>query len=124
LIDHNQPLITISLCLQLQGFHIGDCAQDPLLLGTGAAGSSSSGQSFANDVLRSRWHDLNTGDGVDPSALTIRLVTKPCPKCHTPTERDGGCMHMVCTKAGCGFQWCWVCQIEWTRDCMASHWFG
>ena len=42
----------------------------------------------------------------------------------TPTERDGGCMHMICTNSRCGLHWCWVCQQEWTRDCMASHWFG
>merc|ERR1719412_2433942 len=61
---------------------------------------------------------------VDPSSVTIRVISKPCPGCRTPTERDGGCMHMVCTKAGCGLHWCWVCQVEWTRDCMANHWFG
>ena len=61
---------------------------------------------------------------MDPSSVTIRVISKPCPGCRTPTERDGGCMHMVCTKPGCGLHWCWVCQLEWTRDCMASHWFG
>ena len=62
--------------------------------------------------------------GADPSSVTIRIISKPCPGCRTPTERAGGCMHMICTKAGCGLHWCWVCQEDWTRDCMASHWFG
>jgi hypothetical protein len=35
----------------------------------------------------------------------------------------GGCMHMVCTRARCGYHWCWVCQTEWTRECMSNHWF-
>lgn len=34
----------------------------------------------------------------------------------------GGCMHMICTR--CSFHWCWVCQIEWSRECMGAHWFG
>ena len=36
--------------------------------------------------------------GADPSSLTIRVTSKPCPGCRTPTERSGGCMHMICTK--------------------------
>ena len=31
---------------------------------------------------------------------------------------------MACTRGGCGFEWCWICQTEWTRDCMGAHWFG
>ncbi|XP_076752594.1 E3 ubiquitin-protein ligase parkin isoform X2 [Xylocopa sonorina] len=60
----------------------------------------------------------------EASTKIIKISTKPCPKCRTPTERDGGCMHMVCTRAGCGYHWCWVCQTQWTRDCMGNHWFG
>jgi len=71
-------------------------------------------------VTRAGW----STQSADPSSVTIRVISKPCPGCRTPTERDGGCMHMICTKSGCGLHWCWVCQVEWTRDCMASHWFG
>lgn len=80
----------------------------------------------------------------EASKVTIKVISKPCPQCRTPTERagtniecqffffffiktskiSGGCMHMVCTRSGCGFEWCWVCQTEWTRDCMGAHWFG
>lgn len=85
-----------------------------------------------NRVADARWDEA--------SRVAIQVTTKPCPKCRTPTERSGGCMHMVsqristgsfnnkflkvCTRAGCAFEWCWVCQTEWTRDCMAGHWFG
>jgi hypothetical protein len=31
----------------------------------------------------------------------------PCPKCKVPTERNGGCMHMTCSK--CRYHWCWYC---------------
>ena len=41
-----------------------------------------------------------------------RVISKPCPGCRTPTERDGGCMHMICTKPGCSLHWCWVCQVN------------
>ena len=64
-------------------------------------------------ALHARWQEQ--------SSLTIKVMSKPCPKCRSPTERDGGCMHMECTR--CNFQWCWICQSKWTRDCMASHWF-
>lgn len=100
---------------------------------------------YLKRATESRWDEA--------SKLTIKVISKPCPKCRTATERDGkfdsnnyesllktkciyfffvfllslssgGCMHMVCTRAGCEFEWCWVCQTEWTRDCMGTHWFG
>lgn len=100
--------------LCLQGFHIGEC------IATETNGNSNkSCADYSIDPARAvtaRWDEA--------SNRTIKVMTKPCPKCRTPTERDGGCMHMVCTRAGCQFHWCWVCQTEWTRDCMGSHWFG
>jgi len=98
-----------------EGAHLGDClpCMAPLTAEEPAQSSLA-----ADRAAVARW------SGADPSSLTIRVMTKPCPGCRTPTERDGGCMHMICTKPGCGLHWCWVCQLEWTRDCMASHWFG
>ena len=64
-------------------------------------------------ALQARWQEQ--------SSIAIKVMTKPCPKCRSPTERDGGCMHMECTR--CNFDWCWICQSKWTRECMASHWF-
>ncbi|GLH07431.1 Potential E3 ubiquitin-protein ligase ariadne-1 [Gryllus bimaculatus] len=97
----------------LQGYHIGDCVLD------GDGTSELKGDCLysvdPNRADKARWDDA--------SKVTIKVSTKPCPKCRTPTERDGGCMHMVCTRPQCGFHWCWVCQTEWTRDCMGSHWF-
>ncbi|CAD7083227.1 unnamed protein product [Hermetia illucens] len=96
-----------------QGYHLGACLQDADT--TNSAGSCE----YSVDPTRAaeaRWDEAST--------VTIKVLTKPCPKCRTPTERDGGCMHMVCTRAGCGFEWCWVCQTGWTRDCMGAHWFG
>lgn len=103
----------------LQGAHMGAC------IPADGAGQGSPGEGGCRALdpadpraARAQWA------GADPSSVTIRVISKPCPSCRTPTERDGGCMHMICTKPGCGLQWCWVCQVEWTRECMANHWFG
>ncbi|XP_063974598.1 E3 ubiquitin-protein ligase parkin isoform X1 [Diachasmimorpha longicaudata] len=98
----------------LNGYHLGDCGQvERSLLSSQGRGGYSVDPDRAKDA---KWDEA--------SKTVIRKSTKPCPKCRTPTERDGGCMHMVCTRAGCGFQWCWVCQTPWTRECMGNHWFG
>ncbi|XP_069126161.1 E3 ubiquitin-protein ligase parkin-like [Argopecten irradians] len=64
--------------------------------------------------MRARW-DLE-------SLETIGRISKPCPNCKTKTEKAGGCMHMSCSR--CYFEWCWMCEKEWTRDCQGNHWFG
>uniref|UniRef100_A0A1B0GN34 E3 ubiquitin-protein ligase parkin n=1 Tax=Phlebotomus papatasi TaxID=29031 RepID=A0A1B0GN34_PHLPP len=97
----------------LQGYHLGECIPDS------SAKMSENLQQFSVDPNRAadaKWDEA--------SRTTIKISTKPCPKCRTATERDGGCMHMVCTRAGCGFEWCWVCQIAWSTECMGAHWFG
>uniref|UniRef100_A0A1B6LBH9 E3 ubiquitin-protein ligase parkin n=1 Tax=Graphocephala atropunctata TaxID=36148 RepID=A0A1B6LBH9_9HEMI len=96
--------------LCLQGYHIGECQTREQIIASG----NSSYSVDPNRAATARWDEA--------SRVTIRVMTKPCPKCRTATERDGGCMHMVCTR--CNFHWCWVCQTEWTRDCMGAHWFG
>ncbi|XP_066149617.1 E3 ubiquitin-protein ligase parkin isoform X1 [Euwallacea fornicatus] len=96
----------------LQGYHIGEC--DP----SDTTPYNDSG--CCNDELSC----IPNNEAEDASRTTIKVITKPCPSCKTPTERDGGCMHMVCTRAGCKYHWCWVCQTEWSRECMADHWFG
>ncbi|KAL3281470.1 hypothetical protein HHI36_004679 [Cryptolaemus montrouzieri] len=96
----------------LQGYHIGECESN-------VDTSNAAGCVYSVDPSKAasaRWDEA--------SKVAIRVLTKPCPKCRTPTERDGGCMHMVCTRAGCDFHWCWVCQTPWTRECMGNHWFG
>ncbi|XP_044751938.1 E3 ubiquitin-protein ligase parkin [Coccinella septempunctata] len=96
----------------LQGYHIGECQ-------TNDETTDSASCLYSVDPTKAssaRWDEA--------SKIAIRVLTKPCPKCRTPTERDGGCMHMVCSRAGCEYHWCWVCQGPWTRECMGNHWFG
>jgi len=100
------------------GAHLGECLPCDRDSAQGAGREYQSMDPADPRADRARWV------GADPSSVTIRVKTKPCPGCRTPTERDGGCMHMICTKPGCGLSWCWVCQVEWQRDCMANHWFG
>ncbi|KAF5288928.1 hypothetical protein FQA39_LY03807 [Lamprigera yunnana] len=86
-----------------QGYHIGACdAPDD------SCDNDRKEFDYNVDPARAsqaRWDEA--------SKTTIRVMTKPCPKCKTPTERDGGCMHMICMRSGCNFSWCWVCQTAW-----------
>lgn len=67
-------------------------------------------------AARARWEQA--------SQETIDETTRPCPACKVPVEKNGGCMHMVCPRAQCKFEWCWLCRVEWNRECMGNHWFG
>ncbi|KAM7284082.1 E3 ubiquitin-protein ligase parkin [Ixodes scapularis] len=102
--------------LCLQGHHLGPCIRDEHDEASAALGSVSAYPVDEAQARDSRWDEA--------SRLTVRSTTKPCPMCRTPTERDGGCMHMICSRSQCGFQWCWLCQTEWSRNCMGAHWFG
>uniref|UniRef100_A0A2I2Y3U5 E3 ubiquitin-protein ligase parkin n=1 Tax=Gorilla gorilla gorilla TaxID=9595 RepID=A0A2I2Y3U5_GORGO len=59
----------------------------------------------------------------EASKETIKKTTKPCPRCHVPVEKNGGCMHMKCPQPQCRLEWCWNCGCEWNRVCMGDHWF-
>lgn len=97
----------------LQGAHIGPCL--PCSLTSSEPGSSAPTlQPGDPRATRASWV------GADPSSVTIRVISKPCPGCRTPTERDGGCMHMICTKPGCSLHWCWVCQVGTTNRYIAK----
>lgn len=42
-------------------------------------------------------------------SMTVKWITvhtKPCPKCHKPVEKNGGCNHVHCL---CGQSFCWLC---------------
>eukprot|EP00033_Pygsuia_biforma_P003688 GCRY01004040.1.p1 GENE.GCRY01004040.1~~GCRY01004040.1.p1 ORF type:complete len:532 (-),score=106.18 GCRY01004040.1:678-2081(-) len=41
----------------------------------------------------------------------IHVNTQDCPKCHSATEKNGGCNHMICRQ--CKYEYCWVCMGDW-----------
>ncbi|XP_043820425.1 E3 ubiquitin-protein ligase parkin isoform X2 [Dromiciops gliroides] len=92
-------------------YHEGECSS--LFEASGATA-----QGFMVDeqaAERARWEEA--------SKETIKKTTKPCPRCHIPVEKNGGCMHMKCPQPQCKFEWCWNCSLEWNRTCMGDHWF-
>uniref|UniRef100_A0A8C7CFX6 E3 ubiquitin-protein ligase parkin n=2 Tax=Oncorhynchus TaxID=8016 RepID=A0A8C7CFX6_ONCKI len=96
-----------------EGFHEGECHVRSSPVSGGAL------QGYVVDeeaALQARWEQA--------SQETIDETTRPCPHCKVPVEKSGGCMHMVCPRAQCKFEWCWICRVEWNRECMGNHWFG
>ncbi|XP_027702271.1 E3 ubiquitin-protein ligase parkin-like [Vombatus ursinus] len=92
-------------------YHEGECS-------TLFQASGATAQAFMVDeqaAERARWEEA--------SKETIKKTTKPCPRCHIPVEKNGGCMHMKCPQPQCKFEWCWNCSLEWNRSCMGDHWF-
>lgn len=62
----------------LQGFHIGECLPENNSL------NDTSNCEYSVNPERAavaRWDEA--------SQVTIKIITKPCPKCRTPTERAG-----------------------------------
>ncbi|KAI7805176.1 putative E3 ubiquitin-protein ligase parkin, partial [Triplophysa rosa] len=94
-------------------YHVGTCRQKL----AAAAGNTLQGYIVDEEAaLRARWEQA--------SQETIAETTRPCPKCQVPVEKNGGCMHMACPRSPCRFEWCWLCRVEWNRECMGNHWFG
>jgi len=48
------------------------------------------------------------------SASLISNITKPCPNCNVPIQKNEGCAHMVCTS--CSQDWCWVCNNTFNKS--------
>lgn len=48
---------------------------------------------------------------IDTTDPLIRQITKPCPNCNVPIEKNTGCLHMTCTRCRHEFYWC--CLRPW-----------
>lgn len=112
------PTCGYSFCLNcLQQSHLGSCQVD-----SNDAKLSSSEIISTNSTCGDQFDENHLNEN-KLSLIEIQKISKPCPKCRVPTEHNGGCMHIVCTRPGCKFSWCWICQAEWNNDCMSEHWF-
>lgn len=45
------------------------------------------------------------------SSFFEELFTNMCPKCDVHIQKNGGCIHMTCSK--CHFEFCWFCKQKW-----------
>ncbi|GAB1300516.1 E3 ubiquitin-protein ligase parkin [Apodemus speciosus] len=80
-----------------EAYHEGDC--DSLFEAAGATSQAYRVDERAAE--QARWEEA--------SKETIKKTTKPCPRCHVPIEKNGGCMHMKCPQPQCKLEWCWNC---------------
>ena len=57
------------------------------------------------------------GGDEDLTRLFLERESKPCPKCHVPIIKDGGCCHMTCTNemVGCNYEFCYHCLAPWQK---------
>ncbi|GAB5572039.1 E3 ubiquitin-protein ligase parkin isoform X4 [Prionailurus iriomotensis] len=94
-----------------EAYHEGECST--LFEASGAVSQAYRVDEKAAE--QARWEEA--------SKETIKKTTKPCPRCHVPVEKNGGCMHMKCPQPQCRLEWCWACGCEWNRACMGDHWF-
>ena len=46
------------------------------------------------------------------AAAPVARLSKSCPGCGSPIEKDGGCNHITCPIEGCFSHWCWTCGLD------------
>ncbi|KAG9674625.1 hypothetical protein KCU95_g11718, partial [Aureobasidium melanogenum] len=57
-------------------------------------------------ALRQRLHAEN-----ERSQQEVKKLSKPCPGCSVPIQKDRGCDHMTCSR--CHHQFCWLCAVDY-----------
>ncbi|KAI6172412.1 RBR-type E3 ubiquitin transferase [Aphelenchoides besseyi] len=75
----------------------------------------------------SEWHEPASCDALKKwmkmmaedreSMKWLHMHSKPCPKCKSPIEKNGGCDHLRCKS--CKHEFCWLCMGNWIghRQC-------
>lgn len=103
-----------TFCAQCRrDFHTGRCDAAPATQQAPQAENTNRFTPNPRNVQQARWAEAND--------RYVRENSKPCPHCHSPIEKNGGCNHMTC--AICRFEFCWLCLVEWNGNCQGSHWF-
>ncbi|KAI8670437.1 hypothetical protein NCS57_00514900 [Fusarium keratoplasticum] len=49
----------------------------------------------------------------EASLATVGRISKPCPGCRRPIQKNEGCQHMTCSQ--CRYQFCWSCNALWSN---------
>ena len=130
LIDKNEASACKKICCVSCGFlfcteckaayHEGECSSDLLLdsIRTNSANTPKTfGQLLKEKLSVLAWNTWNK----DEQKENGEIVIKRCPGCKCPTERNDGCLHITCKI--CNLNWCFLCEKEWSYDCMGMHWF-
>lgn len=45
-----------------------------------------------------RWKKLNKGEDTSLDESFVATLTRPCPRCKVPIQKNSGCNHMHCIK--------------------------
>ncbi|CAM1310798.1 Uncharacterised protein g5519 [Pycnogonum litorale] len=71
------------------------------------------------DCFRAKETSEENSDDDDyiKNEVAIRRLTKPCPHCKVPIEKNFGCSHIICIN--CRQSMCWDCQSPW-RSCWCN----
>jgi hypothetical protein len=54
-----------------------------------------------------RVYEKRQRDAEGETLWFLNQISKPCPKCKCPTQKNEGCNHMTCRN--CKQDWCWIC---------------
>lgn len=79
------------------------------------------GEDVTFSATESAWSGIRMAPSDLASRCLIAVTCKPCPRCRSQTNKDGGCNHVQCSV--CGLEWCWICSKNWDRACQNDHWF-
>ncbi|KAG9747735.1 hypothetical protein KCU73_g7274, partial [Aureobasidium melanogenum] len=74
-------------------------------------------------VCETNWHEDQTceefqaelhrnTENDEKSEKEVEKISKPCPECRVPIQKNQGCDHMTCSR--CRHQFCWICLVSYT----------